>query len=172
MVIFEGLAAEQSPHDHGDLGTVAPSTPLEPHDQVDLLRPASRRPKLGGAGARRCPKLVVMGLMELMATRVAAGETVEFRPTGSSMVPLIRSRQVVTVSPVDPAALEVGDIVLCRVAGATYLHLVSAVDARGRVQISNNRGRINGWTSHLKVFGICTTVDGVRRPRLDGKLRS
>ena len=113
-----------------------------------------------------------MGLMELMATRVAAGETVQFRPAGSSMVPLIRSRQVVTVSPVDPAALEVGDIVLCRVAGATYLHLVSAVDAgAGRVQISNNRGRVNGWTSHPKVFGICTTVDGVRRPRLDGKLR-
>ena len=63
------------------------------------------------------------------------------------MVPLIRSKQLVKVAPVDPARLEVGDIVLVRVAGTTYLHLVSALDpARGRIQISNNRGRVNGWT--------------------------
>jgi hypothetical protein len=42
-----------------------------------------------------------------------------------------------------------------------YLHLVSAVDtARGRVQISNNRGRVNGWTNHRTAFGICVAVDG------------
>ena len=80
-----------------------------------------------------------MGALDAMASRVAAGATVEFRPTGSSMVPLIRSRQLVTVVPVDPARVEVGDIVLARVAGTVYLHLVSAIDG-GRVQISNNRG--------------------------------
>ncbi|MEU7903590.1 hypothetical protein [Actinoplanes sp. NPDC049118] len=95
---------------------------------------------------------------------------IEFRPTGSSMVPLIRSRQLVTVAPVDPARVEVGDIVLVRVAGTTYLHLVSAVDtATRRVQISNNRGRVNGWTNHPRVYGICTAVDGVPRPRTAGK---
>jgi len=111
-----------------------------------------------------------MGALDAVADRVAAGATVEFRPSGSSMVPLIRSRQPVTVAPVDPAKVEVGDIVLARVAGSVYLHLVSAVDAsRGRVQISNNRGRVNGWTHHARVFGICVAVDGVPRPRLDGK---
>ena len=81
------------------------------------------------------------------------------------MVPLIRSKQFVTVVPVDPSKLAVGDIVLARVAGTTYLHLVSAVDhANARVQISNNRGRVNGWTGHSRVFGICTAVDGVARP--------
>lgn len=60
--------------------------------------------------------------------------------------------------------LEVGDIVLARVAGTVYLHLVSSVDVAGkRVQISNNRGRVNGWTSHDRVFGMCVTVDGVTR---------
>ncbi|KQV12664.1 hypothetical protein [Kitasatospora sp. Root107] len=94
----------------------------------------------------------------------------EFRPTGSSMVPLIRSRQQVVVAPVDPSKLETGDIVLARVAGTVYLHLVSAVDpARRRVQISNNRGRVNGWTGHDRVFGICTSVDGVARPGTAGK---
>jgi hypothetical protein len=80
------------------------------------------------------------------------------------MVPLIRSRQQVIVAPVDPSKVEVGDIVLARVAGTVYLHLVSALEpSKKRVQISNNRGRINGWTSHDRVFGICVSVDGVRR---------
>jgi hypothetical protein len=113
-----------------------------------------------------------MGVLDTIAGRVAAGSTVDFRPSGSSMVPLIRSRQLVTVAPVDPTKVEVGDIVLARVAGTVYLHLVSAVDASaGRVQISNNRGRVNGWTNHVRIYGICITVDGVRRPRLDGKVR-
>ena len=88
------------------------------------------------------------------------------------MVPLIRSRQLVTVAPVDPAAVEVGDIVLARVAGTVYLHRVSAVDVdAGRIQISNNRGRINGWTSQVRVYGICIAVEGTSRPRITGKVR-
>ena len=102
-----------------------------------------------------------MGIMDVMAARVSAGEVVEFRSSGSSMVPLIRSRQSVRVAPVEAARVEVGDIVLARVAGSVYLHLVSAIDtSSGRVQISNNRGRVNGWTTNARVHGICTTVDG------------
>jgi hypothetical protein len=113
-----------------------------------------------------------MGVLDMIANRVAGGETIEFHPTGASMVPLIRSRQRVTVAPTFPSTVEVGDIVLARVAGIVYLHLVSAVDAgRNRVQISNNRGRVNGWTSRDKVYGICTAIDGVRRPRLAGKIQ-
>jgi Peptidase S24-like. len=113
-----------------------------------------------------------MGALDATAGRVASGAAVEFRPSGSSMVPLIHSRQLVTVAPVDPATVEVGDIVLARVAGTVYLHLVSAIDtAKDRVQISNNRGRINGWTNHARIYGICTAVEGARRPRIDGKLR-
>ncbi|MGW7381005.1 S24/S26 family peptidase [Streptomyces sp. NPDC054794] len=106
-----------------------------------------------------------MGALDAVADRVSSGLTVKFRPSGSSMVPLIHSRQQVVVAPVDPSKLKVGDIVLARVAGTVYLHLVSSVDpARKRVQISNNRGHINGWTSRDRVFGICVSVDGVPRP--------
>jgi hypothetical protein len=109
--------------------------------------------------------------MNAHAVRIAEGRVVEFRPSGSSMVPLIRSRQLVTVAPVDPTTVEVGDIVLARVAGSTYLHLVSAVNTdAGRVQISNNRGRVNGWTSYARIFGICTAVEGVPRPRTADKV--
>ena len=110
-----------------------------------------------------------MGILEAMAIRVAAGDTVE----GSSMIPLIRSRDLVRVAPVDPTSLEIGDIVLARVSGTVYLHLVSAVDAgRERVQISNNRCRANGWTTYVRVFGICTSVEGRERPRVQRKLRA
>jgi hypothetical protein len=113
-----------------------------------------------------------VGMLDSAATRVSSGATVELRPAGSSMVPLIRSRQSVTIAPVDPAKLAVGDIVLVRVSGTVYLHLVSALDhARARVQISNNQGRVNGWTSHQRVFGICVAVEGVARTGAQEKVR-
>ncbi|MFI7004554.1 S26 family signal peptidase [Nocardia sp. NPDC050175] len=110
-----------------------------------------------------------MGALDAVAARVAGGATVRIRPAGSSMVPLIRSRQLVTIAPVDPAKLAVGDIVLARVSGTVYLHLVTAI-AGGRVQIGNNRGRINGWTSPARVFGLCTEIEGVPRKNVDGKI--
>ncbi|MET8509874.1 S24 family peptidase [Streptomyces sp. NPDC004787] len=114
-----------------------------------------------------------MSLLDAVACRVADGATVTFRPSGSSMAPLIRSRQQVVVAPVDPSKLEAGDIVLARVGGTVYLHLVSSVDsARMRVQISNSRGLVNGWTSHDRVFGICVAVDGVTRAKSAGKILS
>lgn len=112
-------------------------------------------------------------MLDGVASWVEAGKIAEFRPSGSSMTPLIRSRQLVTVVPVDPSRVEAGDIVLARVAGTVYLHLVSAVDHHARrVQVSNNHGHVNGWTGYDKVFGICTSVDGVRRPGARGKGRS
>ncbi|MCE7007609.1 hypothetical protein LWC34_33015 [Kibdelosporangium philippinense] len=73
----------------------------------------------------------------------------------------------------DPTKLAVGDIVLARVAGTVYLHLVSALDpVRKRVQISNNRGRVNGWTSHDRIFGICVAIDGVNRSSAEGKTQT
>ncbi|GGN61882.1 hypothetical protein GCM10010112_19470 [Actinoplanes lobatus] len=114
-----------------------------------------------------------MGALDAVAARVAQGQAAEFRPRGNSMVPLVGSGDPVRVEPVRPETVEVGDIVLARVAGTTYLHLVSAVDhARKRVQISNNRGRVNGWTSHARVYGICVRVAGVPRPRIAGKQRA
>ncbi|GIH05309.1 hypothetical protein Rhe02_33760 [Rhizocola hellebori] len=87
------------------------------------------------------------------------------------MAPLIHSRDLVVVAPVNPAKVEVGDIVLAKVTGTVYLHRVSVVD-RGyaQVQISNNRGLVNGWTHHSKIYGICVTVAGTPRPGVDGKV--
>src|SRR5437660_1649941 len=86
------------------------------------------------------------------------GETVQFRPRGGSMRGRIESGQLVTVEPVDPAALQLGDIVLCSVRGTQYLHIVRAI--RGcQFQIGNNRGGINGWVTARAVYGRCTKIE-------------
>ncbi len=69
----------------------------------------------------------------------------------------IESGQLCTVAPVDPETVEVGDILLCKVNGREYLHLVNAIQGR-RFQIGNNRGRINGWVSANAIFGRCIGV--------------
>ena len=70
----------------------------------------------------------------------------------------VESGQLCTVVPVDPAALKVGDIVLCKVNGKQYLHLMKAIQGK-RFQIGNNRGRINGWVSANSIYGKCTKVE-------------
>lgn len=86
------------------------------------------------------------------------GETVTVRPRGHSMKGKVNDGALVTLEPCDPAALEVGAIVLVRVSGNDYLHLVKAID-RGRFQIGNNRGGINGWVGPSAVYGIATKVE-------------
>lgn len=73
------------------------------------------------------------------------------------MSPRIESGQLCTVEPVDPATLRAGDIVLCKVRSAEYLHFIKAV-RDGRFQIGNNRGGINGWVGAASIFGKLTKV--------------
>jgi hypothetical protein len=93
--------------------------------------------------------------------KLQAGETVKFRPRGDSMRGKIDSGQLVTVEPISSFyALRIGDIVLCRIAGHQYLHLIKQTDPpTKRVLIENNRGRENGWTTFDKVYGRVTKVE-------------
>lgn len=77
-------------------------------------------------------------------------------PHGNSMQPKVLSGAHVTLEPVTIEQLEINDIVLCRVSGNVYLHLVKALDGN-RVQIGNNRGYINGWTK--AVYGRAIHVE-------------
>jgi hypothetical protein len=93
---------------------------------------------------------------EMMVKRLRDGETIYgYKEGGNSMVPLIHHRQPVDIRPVDKE-LEKGDIVFARIGHRFYLHLISAIDG-DRVQISNNRGRVNGWTHRSNVYGLVTT---------------
>lgn len=100
-----------------------------------------------------------MGWASSFIEALQQGRTVTFRPHGNSMIPLVRSGQLCTVAPVtDPSTLKIGDIVLCRVNGSQYLHLITARDGN-RVRISNNHGHHNGWCGPQAVFGILTHVE-------------
>ena len=74
------------------------------------------------------------------------------------MKPRIESGQLVTISPIVKASLAVGDIVLCKVGGKEYLHLLKAIQG-DRFQIGNNKGHINGWVTASGIYGKCVRVD-------------
>ena len=74
------------------------------------------------------------------------------------MRPKVNDGDLVTLEPCEPEDLAVGAIVLVRVAGNDYLHLVTAIDGR-RFQIGNNRGRINGWVGPSAIYGRATKVE-------------
>jgi hypothetical protein len=99
-----------------------------------------------------------MGWATLHIGKLLGGETVSFRPRGNSMVGIIESGQLCTVEPVDPETLSIGDVVLCKVNGSEYLHLIKAIQGN-RFQIGNNRGRINGWITANSIFGRCIRVE-------------
>src|SRR5215831_6282309 len=103
-------------------------------------------------------KGITMGWASDHIARFEKGETVQFRPRGHSMKGRIESGQLCTVEPVDAASLGKGDIVLCKVNGKQYLHLIKAIQGK-RFQIGNNRGRINGWVGENGIFGKCTRVE-------------
>jgi len=100
-----------------------------------------------------------MGWATHHIAKLKAGLTVSFRPRGNSMRGKIESGQLCTVEPVaDHSILEAGDIVLCKVAGHEYLHLIKAVQGP-RFQIGNNRGGINGWITASGIYGRCIKVE-------------
>ncbi|MEW6735354.1 MAG: hypothetical protein AB1489_28945 [Acidobacteriota bacterium] len=86
------------------------------------------------------------------------GETTQIRPRGHSMKGKVKDGALVTLEPCKPEHLSVGDIVLVRVKGRDYLHLIKAIN-QGRFLIGNNIGGINGWVGHNSIFGIAIRVE-------------
>ena len=100
-----------------------------------------------------------MGWATPYILKLKNGETVSFRPRGHSMKGKIESGQLCTVEPLtNVEILKKGDIVLCKVSGNEYLHLIKAIQG-SRFQIGNNRGRINGWIGANSIFGKCVKVE-------------
>lgn len=85
-----------------------------------------------------------------------AGNTVRHKPHGNSMTPLIKSGQPIEISPCDPADIQTGDIVLAKVKGHFYIHLVTRTSLDGRFMISNNHGHDNGWSR--QIYGRVTKI--------------
>lgn len=99
-----------------------------------------------------------MGWASTHIAHLQRGDTVKFRPHGKSMSGKIESGQLCTVAPANFDDLKVGDIVLCKVNGNQFLHLVTAL-RKDQAQISNNHGYINGWASRNSIYGKCVRVE-------------
>jgi signal peptidase I len=83
----------------------------------------------------------------------AEDSLITIKVRGNSMTPKIKSGDKITLVPFRTGdEIKKGDIVLAHVAGRFYVHRVSAIDG-DRVQISNNHGHVNGWTSKLQIYG-------------------
>ena len=98
-----------------------------------------------------------MGWATYYIEKLKMGEIVQFRPRGNSMIGKVDSGQLVTVEPITEQQLQKGDIVLCKVNGHQYLHLIKAIQGN-RYQIGNNIGGINGWITINSIYGICISV--------------
>ena len=85
------------------------------------------------------------------------GRAVQVRPIGGSMRGRIESSQLVTLVPVDPAQIRIGDAVLVRWKGNFLLHLVTAIQG-DRYEIGNNLGKINGTVAADDLLGMVTAV--------------
>lgn len=99
-----------------------------------------------------------MGWATAYIAMLQQGQTVKFRPRGNSMTPTIKSGALCTVVPSVERLPKKGDIVLCKVNGYQYLHLISAI-RQDSVQISNNHGHVNGWTNLRNVYGYLVDIE-------------
>jgi hypothetical protein len=93
--------------------------------------------------------------------KLQAGETTQIRPKGHSMTGKVNHLDLVTLEPCEIDNLEIGSIVLVRVKGNVYLHLVKAIKQVGdqkRFLIGNNRGGTNGWVNGKAIYGIATQI--------------
>ena len=92
--------------------------------------------------------------------RLQRSEAAVIRPRGHSMTGKVNDGDTVTVTPFGTREPAAGDIVLVRVHGHVYLHLIKARQAN-RFLIGNNRGGINGWVGRTSIYGVATDI---RRP--------
>jgi SOS-response transcriptional repressor LexA len=94
--------------------------------------------------------------MKHYVEKLKNGETVEFRPRGNSMKPKINSGELVKIRPLENGEPKKGDIVLCKVKGRYYVHLVLSVQQKlgGKIyQIGNNKKFTNGTIMRSSIFG-------------------
>ena len=91
---------------------------------------------------------------KITVEHLQSGEVCKVTGVGNSMLPILKSRQSVICEPVkEDTVLEKKDIVLCKVNGHHYLHLIHAIKNGNQYLIGNNHGHMNGWVSRNKIYG-------------------
>jgi hypothetical protein len=85
------------------------------------------------------------------------GQIAVIHPVGNSMKGRVESGQAVTIDPArEPGE---GDVVLVKVKGRVFLHLVKKVLSGPLFQIGNNKGGVNGWVGRDAIYGVMVEWD-------------
>jgi hypothetical protein len=90
--------------------------------------------------------------------KLVKGEAAKVRPKDYSMTGKVNYGDLVTLEPCEPHTLEVGDIVLVRVKGHIYLHLIREKNGL-RFLIGNNRGLVTGWVGANAIYGKAARIE-------------
>ncbi len=86
------------------------------------------------------------------------GEEPTLRYHGEAMRGRIDDGAAVTLAPVEPGELKVGDVVLARVKGEDYLHLITAID-RCTFFVGDNVGGVGGWIETAALHGVVVKIE-------------
>lgn len=87
------------------------------------------------------------------------GSSVQVRPRGYSMTGRISDGDLVTLAPCRAENLAAGDIVLVRIQGKRFSHVVlhAILSVEGeRLLIGSHSGRVDGWVDRGDIYGIVT----------------
>jgi SOS-response transcriptional repressor LexA len=98
---------------------------------------------------------------EEAVAKLQNGQAAQVKPTGHSMQGKVSDGDLVTLEPCQPQDLVAGDIVLARIKGRRYFHLVLHLIIKceaNKFLIGNNHGRLDGWITAESVFGKVTKV--------------
>lgn len=88
------------------------------------------------------------------ARKLREGHTCWVMGVGNSMLPILKSKQPVICIPVtEDVELNKRDIVLCKVNGHYYLHLIHAIKNGNQYLIGNNHGHMNGTIGRNNIYG-------------------
>ncbi|HEY0073343.1 MAG TPA: S24/S26 family peptidase [Abditibacteriaceae bacterium] len=90
------------------------------------------------------------------ASQLICGETIEIKPQGGSMTGRINNGDTVTLSPCNVSELKTDDIVLVRIRGRRFQHIVlhQILQCDGkRFLIGSFQGRVDGWVQANDIFG-------------------
>lgn len=84
-----------------------------------------------------------------------AGKDAKMSVFGNSMMPLIKTKSVVTYRRTED--YQIGDVVLVKMKGNYLTHKITKIDGK-RFLISNNKGHDNGWVR--TILGRVIEVNG------------
>lgn len=94
-----------------------------------------------------------MGQFDAAIRALKRGESITIRPRGDSMLPRIKSGQRVELRPPADGEPRKGQVALVRVRGRVLLHKVAQVSGP-KLLITSQRGKVNGWTTRARCFGV------------------